>query len=41
MKEKGAVVYSQPLEHEGLKWRLKVYPSGNETAEGTHLSVFL
>lgn len=40
MREK-AVVYSPIMEQEGLEWRLKVYPNGNETVEGTHLSVFL
>ncbi|CAF1252060.1 unnamed protein product [Adineta steineri] len=34
-------IYSQPLHINGLTWRLKVYPDGNGTVRGTHLSVFL
>ncbi|CAF0875972.1 unnamed protein product [Didymodactylos carnosus] len=34
-------VYSQPLQINGLTWRLKVYPDGNGTVRGTYLSVFL
>jgi|JI6StandDraft_1071083.scaffolds.fasta_scaffold07341_7 hypothetical protein len=30
MKEK-LIVYSPIMEQEGLEWRLKVYPNGNET----------
>lgn len=40
MKEK-AIVFSPIIEQEGLEWRLKVYPNGNESVEGSHLSVFL
>ena len=34
-------IYSQPLDVNGLTWRLKVYPDGNGTVRGTYLSVFL
>jgi tripartite motif-containing protein 37 len=30
MKDK-AIVYSPIIEQEGLEWRLKVYPNGNES----------
>ncbi|XP_026683834.1 E3 ubiquitin-protein ligase TRIM37-like [Diaphorina citri] len=35
------VVYSAPLNVNGLAWRLKVYPAGNGIVRGTYLSVFL
>ena len=34
-------IYSQPLDINGLTWRLKVYPDGNGTVRGMYLSVFL
>jgi tripartite motif-containing protein 37 len=35
-------VYSQPLVHNGITWRLKVYPNGNgSNAHGNYISVFL
>ena len=34
-------MYSTPLSTNGLEFRLKVYPNGNETSRGTSLSVFL
>eukprot|EP01083_Nonionella_stella_P295241 1003441_1 len=35
------VVFSPPLEVNGLCWRLKVYPGGNGSARGAFVSVFL
>lgn len=29
------------MDQDGLSWRLKVYPNGNETVRGSYLSVFL
>lgn len=34
-------MYSSPLSTNGLEFRLKVYPNGNETSRSTSLSVFL
>ena len=36
-----AIVYSPCMMHNGIKWRLKVYPHGNGNARGMFLSVFL
>ncbi|XP_055855337.1 uncharacterized protein LOC129917252 isoform X2 [Episyrphus balteatus] len=38
---KGAPVHSEPLESNGLQWRLKVYPNGNGAVRAEYLSVFL
>lgn len=41
MQQKGVPVYSNPLQINGLQWRLKVYPYGNGAVRGEYLSVFL
>ncbi|KAJ6641460.1 E3 ubiquitin-protein ligase TRIM37, partial [Pseudolycoriella hygida] len=41
MQQKGVPVYSNPLQVNGLHWRLKVYPYGNGAVRGEYLSVFL
>jgi len=35
------IVYSEPLQKNGLVWRLKIYPNGNGVAKGGYLSIFL
>ena len=34
-------VYSEPLQMNGLEFKLKVYPYGNEMSRGQYMSVFL
>lgn len=41
MQQRGVPVYSQPLQRNGLHFRLKVYPYGNGAVRGEYLSVFL
>eukprot|EP00794_Sanderia_malayensis_P014324 gene14324-15813_t len=41
LRYKGDPVYSDPLNVNGLNWRLKVYPDGNGVVRGNYLSVFL
>ncbi|XP_065054453.1 E3 ubiquitin-protein ligase TRIM37-like isoform X2 [Rhopilema esculentum] len=41
LRHKGDPVYSDPLNVNGLSWRLKVYPDGNGVVRGNYLSVFL
>jgi tripartite motif-containing protein 37 len=41
MYESNAIVYSPPLLHNYIKWRLKVYPNGNGNAKDHYISVFL
>ncbi|XP_031553349.1 E3 ubiquitin-protein ligase TRIM37-like isoform X1 [Actinia tenebrosa] len=41
LKRKADPVYSEPLNVNGLSWRLKVYPDGNGVVRGNYLSVFL
>ncbi|XP_049769299.1 E3 ubiquitin-protein ligase TRIM37-like [Schistocerca cancellata] len=41
LQQKADPVYSQPLNVNGLSWRLKVYPDGNGFVRGSYLSVFL
>lgn len=41
LRHKGDPVYSEPLNVNGLSWRLKVYPDGNGVVRGNYLSVFL
>lgn len=41
MIEEKEIIYSEPLVHYGITWRLKVYPNGNGQAKGNYLSVFL
>lgn len=41
MQQKGVPVYSNPLQVNGLNWRLKVYPYGNGAVRSEYLSVFL
>jgi len=41
LRHKGDPVYSDPLNINGLSWRLKVYPDGNGVVRGNYLSVFL
>nr|XP_047141559.1 E3 ubiquitin-protein ligase TRIM37 isoform X2 [Hydra vulgaris] len=41
LRQKGDPVYSDPLNINGLSWRLKVYPDGNGVVRGNYLSVFL
>ncbi|XP_055382901.1 E3 ubiquitin-protein ligase TRIM37-like isoform X2 [Condylostylus longicornis] len=38
---RGQPVYSEPLDCNGLQWRLKVYPNGNGPVRNEYLSVFL
>lgn len=35
------IIYSDPLEKNGMIWRLKIYPNGNGVAKGAYLSIFL
>lgn len=35
------IIYSDHLLHNGIKWRLKVYPHGNGNAKNVYLSIFL
>ena len=35
------IIYSEPLQKNGLIWRLKIYPNGNGVAKGQYLSIFL
>jgi len=35
------IIYSEPLQKNGLIWRLKIYPNGNGVAKGAYLSIFL
>lgn len=41
MQQRGVPVYSQPLQRNGLHFRLKVYPYGNGAVRSEYLSVFL
>ena len=41
LQHKADPIYSQPLNVNGLSWRLKVYPDGNGVVRGNYLSVFL
>lgn len=41
LQQRADPVYSQPLQVNGLSWRLKVYPDGNGVVRGNYLSVFL
>ena len=41
LRQTTEVVYSEPLQSNGLTWRLKVYPNGNGVAKGTYISIFL
>ncbi|VDK44743.1 unnamed protein product [Taenia asiatica] len=41
VRQRAEPIYSPPLECGALKWRLKVYPSGNGIVRGQYLSVFL
>jgi len=41
LRQNTEVIYSEPLQANGLTWRLKVYPNGNGVAKGVYLSVFL
>lgn len=41
LQEKFEPVYSSSLDFDGMSWRLKVYPNGNESVRGEYLSVFL
>nr|CAH7768212.1 unnamed protein product [Callosobruchus chinensis] len=41
LQRKADPVYSNPLQSNGLCWRLKVYPDGNGIVRGNYLSVFL
>jgi tripartite motif-containing protein 37 len=41
LRQSTDVIYSQPINVNGLSWRLKVYPNGTGMARGTFLSVFL
>jgi len=36
-----AILLSQTIFQDGLKWRIKVYPNGNRSARGTHISVYI
>lgn len=40
-KKDREIVYSEPLNVNGVVWRLKVYPDGNGIAKGNYISVFL
>lgn len=41
LQQSGSPVYSEPLNMNGLQWRLKVYPYGNGAVRAEYLSVFL
>lgn len=41
VKKTKDIIYSEPLQKNGLVWRLKVYPNGNGVAKGAYLSIFL
>jgi hypothetical protein len=41
VRHKADPVYSTPLHVNGLCWRLKVYPNGDEHSRGYYLSVFM
>ncbi|XP_060595507.1 E3 ubiquitin-protein ligase TRIM37-like [Ruditapes philippinarum] len=41
LQQRADPFYSQPLQVNGLSWRLKVYPDGNGVVRGNYLSVFL
>lgn len=41
LRADGSVIYSPPLTVNGLSWRLKIYPNGNEYYRNLCLSIFL
>lgn len=41
LQQKGDAIYSPPLQINGMRWRLKIYPNGNGSVRKEYISVFL
>lgn len=40
-REAKSIIYSEPVEILGCRWKLKVYPNGSESVEGKYLSIYV
>ena len=40
-KRQNEIVFSKPLEVNGIRWRLKIYPNGSSPYKGQYLSIFV